>query len=215
MSYYPFYLDLEKKNCLIVGGGRVAYRKAVTFLECGACVKVVAPEIIEEIHLLQDETGCILLVNREFCTRDIEDMFLVVATTNDRELNQRIVDLCEQKKILVNDASVKNEKGIHFGSTIRRGPILIGISTMGKSPMLNTNIKKIMDEALPDYYSEVAKIMEKYRVAIQNRTSDQKVRNECYRQLMNLAINKKGNLCSDEVEKLMLKQIGGQVDGEN
>lgn len=76
MAYFPFYIDIENKKCLIAGGGEVAYRKAETVLLFAAEVMVTAPKICEELTLLSRDNQKLLLVQREFCEKDLEDIFL-------------------------------------------------------------------------------------------------------------------------------------------
>ena len=152
MSYYPFYMDLDGKTCLIVGGGKVAYRKAQTFLDFGASVVVIAPEILDALWGLQRHNSGLHIIDREFQEDDLDNIQIVVAATNQKDLNQRIMDLCESKRILGNNAGSRSKEGIHFGSTIRRGTITIGISTNGDSPALNAHLKATIENSLPEYY---------------------------------------------------------------
>lgn len=215
MSYYPFFIDLEGKKCLIVGGGKVAYRKAQLFLSCGAKVQVIAPVISAGIWKLVRNHSALVLSERVFAKEDIEDMDLVVAATNLEELNHQIMEWCEAQKILANNAGARSERGIHFGSVVRRGPILIGISTNGTSPALNAHIKSTIEDLLPEYYEKVAQSLDKYREYIYLKIDDQELRSRIFKELVLKSIQLEGNLCSEDVEKIMLEQTGGQVDGEN
>ena len=119
------------------------------------------------------------------------------------------------QKILSNNAGSRSTKGIHFGSVVRRGPILIGISTGGTSPALNAQMKSNIEEAIPEYYEKVAQSLDEYREYIYLKIGDQELRSRIFKQLVLKSIQLEGNLCSEDVEKIMLEQTGGQVDGEN
>ena len=215
MSYYPFYMDLDGKTCLIVGGGKVAYRKAQTFLDFGASVVVIAPEILDALWGLQRHNSGLHIIDREFQEDDLDNIQIVVAATNQKDLNQRIMDLCESKRILGNNAGSRSKEGIHFGSTIRRGTITIGISTNGDSPALNAHLKATIENSLPEYYEKIAQSMESHREGVIQMIDKQEDRSQVFRQMVQLAVRNKGNLCNEDVEKIMLEQTGGQVDGEN
>ena len=215
MGYYPFYMDLEGKNCLIVGGGKVAYRKVQLFLSYGANVQVIAPDISLDIQELGRNESCLLIVRRIFVAEDLKNVDLVIAATNQEDVNRHIMELCDAQKILANNAGSRSTQGIHFGSVIRRGPILIGISTNGTSPALNARIKSDIEELLPEYYEKVAQSLDQYRECVNLKIDDQELRSQIYKKLVYQSIQQEGNLCIEDVEKIMLEQTGGQVDGEN
>jgi precorrin-2 dehydrogenase / sirohydrochlorin ferrochelatase len=215
MGYYPFYMDLEGKNCLIVGGGKVAYRKVQLFLSYGANVQVIAPDISLDIQELGRNESCLLIVRRIFVAEDLKNVDLVIAATNQEDVNRHIMELCDAQKILANNAGSRSTQGIHFGSVIRRGPILIGISTNGTSPALNARIKSDIEELLPEYYEKVAQSLDQYREYVNLKIDDQELRSQIYKKLVYQSIQQEGNLCIEDVEKIMLEQTGGQVDGEN
>ena len=118
MAYFPFYIDIENKKCLIAGGGEVAYRKAEAVLLFGAEVMVTAPKICEELTLLSRDNQKLLLVQRKFCEKDLEDIFFVIAATDDRKVNDRIFRLCTEKQILVNVVDEKEQCSFFFFFTM-------------------------------------------------------------------------------------------------
>lgn len=155
MAYFPFYIDIENKKCLIAGGGEVAYRKAEAVLLFGANVTVTAPKICEELTMLSSENQKLLLVQREFCEKDLEDIFFVIAATDDRKVNDRIFELCTKKQILVNVVDEKDQCSFFFPSFVKRRDFVIGISSGGKSPALSKFIRKKLEELIPDYVGEI------------------------------------------------------------
>ena len=199
MGYYPFYMDLEGKNCLIVGGGKVAYRKVQLFLSYGANVQVIAPDISLDIQELGRNESCLLIVRRIFVAEDLKNVDLVIAATNQEDVNRHIMELCDAQKILANNAGSRSTQGIHFGSVIRRGPILIGISTNGTSPALNARIKSDIEELLPEYYEKVAQSLDQYREYVNLKIDDQELRSQIYKKLVYQSIQQEGNLCIEDV----------------
>lgn len=147
MSYFPFFVDIEDKQWLIVGGGPVALRKAQDLLPYGAIVRVVAPAMNQG---LKDMQGSVELVERSFAEQDLEGMDFVVAATSDPSLNSRISEECRRRRIPVNVVDVKGECSFIFPSIVREGPVTIGISTGGMSPVIARWLKKRIGDSLPE-----------------------------------------------------------------
>lgn len=127
-KFFPLFINLEGKKCLVVGAGKIAYRKAVTLLGVGASITVIGKEIAEEKFF---NLGNIELFQREFQKEDLEDKFLVCAATDNKELNLEIVKRCEEKNILVNNMTSKTEMNCRFAATIEKEDCHIGISAKG------------------------------------------------------------------------------------
>lgn len=132
-TFFPLFVDLSKKNILIVGGGKIAVRRVKTLLLFTKKMKIVTPKAEEELIRLakeQDLTICL----REFEEKDLEGMDLVLATTNDRDTNQMVVEHCREKGILVNTADCKEECDFYFPSIVKEDSVVIGINSSGTDP---------------------------------------------------------------------------------
>lgn len=145
MAYFPFFMDLEDKPGLVVGGGRVAARKIRALLPYGPRLTVCAPTLLPELESLPGLT----LRRDPFFPALLEDTFFVIAATDDREENRRIARLCQARSIPVNVADPGNESTFLFPALVRRGPLSIGISTSGTSPSAAHFLKKQIEELLP------------------------------------------------------------------
>lgn len=145
MKYYPIYLDLRERPCLVIGGGRVAERKTLSLLEAGADVSIVSPELSPKLRELS-VAGKITHRSGMFEDRDLTDTFLVIAATNSTEVNSRAARACKQKKILVNVAAPPGESTFIVPSVVDRGELLIAISTSGASPALSKKIRRELEE---------------------------------------------------------------------
>jgi siroheme synthase-like protein len=127
---FPAALILEGRNCLLVGGGRVAVRKAAKLAEAGAALTVVAPEIKAQIKALPGIT----LIERAFVPDDLNDAFLVFALTDDSALNRRIVELCREKKILCSAADSSWPDGdLILPASFNEDGLTVSVSTSGQS----------------------------------------------------------------------------------
>ncbi|MGL4946043.1 MAG: precorrin-2 dehydrogenase/sirohydrochlorin ferrochelatase family protein [Cetobacterium sp.] len=141
-SFFPLFVDLNNKSCLVVGGGNIALRKVKSLIDYGAKVSVVGLEILEEIENLDLESE-----KKAFQIEDLKDKFLVVAATNDDELNKIIVQHCEKNNILVNNITSKVDMSARFGAHIDTDEYQIAISAKG-NPKESVKLKKEFIEYL-------------------------------------------------------------------
>lgn len=131
--FFPVFLNIENKNCLVIGGGKVALRKINKLLKYKACITVVSKNIIEDIKRLSDKN--LKIIEHEFKEfKDIKYLkkfFLIIAATNDKELNENIAEICVKENILINNVSSKDNMNIRFGVSIEKEDYSIGISANG------------------------------------------------------------------------------------
>ena len=158
MRYYPVYLDVRDRTCLVVGGGAVGTRKTRTLLRAGARVKVVSPEVTADLETLADE-GRILLHRRPYTVEDLVDVFLVFGTTDDRELNRSISKDADRCGILCNIADQPDRGQFVLPSVVARGDLLISISTSGKSPALARRIRCRLENDYGDEYALMIELL--------------------------------------------------------
>ena len=144
--YYPAFLDLNDRYCVVVGGGTVAERKVVKLLASGARVSVVSPELTKQLALLKNDKK-IKHISRKYRSIDIEDAFVVVAATNSGVLNERIAKDSSDK--LVNVADRPELSSFIVPSVISRSPLLIAVSTSGVSPAMAMTIRRELERLYP------------------------------------------------------------------
>ncbi len=155
MAYKPYYtacLKVIDKPVLVAGGGEVARRKVASLSDCGARVTVTSPKLdsVLEYMAFQKE---IIWKERNFEPADIDDdMFLVIAATDDRETNKFIAKLCKSKDILCNVVDAPEECTFIVPSSIERGPLSISVSTSGISPTLAASIRQELEMAYGEEY---------------------------------------------------------------
>lgn len=153
MAHFPLFVDLQGKKCLVVGGGNVALRKARALLEYGASVIAVAPQFSKEFAAL---SGNIVFAAREFEPQDISGAALVCAATNDSDCNRLVHRLCAAQNIPINVADIPGLCTFCFPALVRRGDVVLGISTSGKSPALARALRERIDSLLPQALSDLA-----------------------------------------------------------
>jgi siroheme synthase-like protein len=134
--HYIACLDLDGRDCLVVGGGKVGHEKASGLLACGARVTVVAPEISDEVAALPVE-----LVRREYQSSDLEGRRLVIAATSVEALNRRVFVDAEARNLFCNVADVPELCSFILPAVHRRGPVVVAVSTGGASPALAQTLR--------------------------------------------------------------------------
>jgi uroporphyrin-III C-methyltransferase / precorrin-2 dehydrogenase / sirohydrochlorin ferrochelatase len=148
MSLFPIFLKLARRPCLLVGAGEIALQKIPSLLSAEARVRVIAPRVAPHIVALAEE-GRLELHRREFQPADLENTFLVVAATDNPEVNAAIYEEAVARNVLCNSVDDPPHCDFYFGSVVTRGDLQIAISTAGESPALAQRLRREIDEQLP------------------------------------------------------------------
>jgi len=157
MKYYPVFLDVRERSCMVVGGGQVAERKAIALFDAGANLTVVSPALTPALTELAVK-GKITHHPRTYEERDIAGAYLVIAATNDAAVNESVARACRKHSILVNAATSPDEGTFVVPSVVERGDLLIAISTCGDSPAL---ARKVREDLERTYGPEFGTFLEK------------------------------------------------------
>ncbi|MDF2503475.1 bifunctional precorrin-2 dehydrogenase/sirohydrochlorin ferrochelatase [Clostridium sp.] len=182
-KYYPIMLEVKNRKCGVIGGGKVAYRKIISLLECGANVIVISNEIIEDIRILVNEEK-IKYLNDNYNFNYISDLYLVYAATNDRIVNKEIYRRCSEKNILINVVDQPDICNFIVPSKVQRGDLTISVSTNGKSPMLSRKIRQDLEEIYDDRYEVFLDIMGEVRKKAFKVLKDNKKRSKFYKTIV-------------------------------
>jgi len=158
-GYYLMALDVEGKKCVVAGGGKVAARKALRLLEAGAQVVMVSVEFEGEILNLPD----VHLKRKEYETDDLEGALLVIAATGDPEVNAKISRDARARGILVNVADEPKLSDFTVPAVMRRGNLLIGVSTSGASPAVASSIKEELEKQFGEQYGVYLEVIGELR----------------------------------------------------
>ncbi len=162
---FPIFVKLNQIDTLLVGGGKVALEKfqALISNDEGLKLTIVTREIIPEFkELLQNYTQ-IQLHMRPFRPDDLTDKQLVIAATNNMELNEQLSNLTGQNNILFNAADKPELCDFYLGSIVKKGDLKIAISTNGKSPTIAKRVKELLNDLLPEEIDETLSLMSAYR----------------------------------------------------
>jgi siroheme synthase-like protein len=155
---------------VVVGGGTIALRKAQGLVASGAVVTVVSPEFASGFAAgFGDGAGDVDLVRRVYRPADLEGAWLVVAATNDPVVQQQIYDEAERAGIWVNSVDDPDRCSFILPAVERRGPVIIAVSTQGRSPSLAGQLRDHIAARLPDGLAEIAETVSAQRLAVQLR----------------------------------------------
>jgi len=159
VNYYPIFLKVENRPCLVVGGGEVGARKVQTLLSCGASVVVD-------------------LVGNHYEEKQLERCSLVIAATDDLELNCRIAKDAGKRGLLCNVVDYPQEGNFILPALIQRGALTLAISTSGKSPALARQIREDLEQRFGPEYAEVLEIMGAVRSRLLRESQDSRANKE-------------------------------------
>lgn len=162
MGYFPFFMELDRQEGLIVGGGAVALRKVQKLLPYGPHLTVAAPELLPE---LSDIPGLNLL-RRPFGPDLLEGKFFVIAATDDLALNRCVAAACRQRRIPVNAVDDREACTFLFPALIKQGDLSVGISTGGTSPSAAVYLKEQISALLPAGFGELLAELDALRPAV-------------------------------------------------
>ena len=161
---YPIFLKAHELEFLIVGGGYVALEKMEFLFKSSpqANVTLVAPFIRKEtLNFIKDKP--VKVIKRKFCLKDLHRKKIVIATTDNPQINRKVKEACNRRQILANVADTPELCDFYMGGIVTKGNLKIGISTNGKSPTLAKRIRQFLESILPDEIDELLDTLRNYR----------------------------------------------------
>ncbi len=161
MKYYPVCLDIKQRNCLVVGGGSVGFRKALGLEKCGARVKVVSLEFSPQFNARQSRG--IQLESRAYQKTDLEGMFLVFAATDNAGLNRKVMDDAKAHGVLCCLADRPEDSDFILPAVVEQGDLVLSVSTSGASPALARKIKQDISRMFGPEYAVFLRLMKQIR----------------------------------------------------
>lgn len=183
--FYPVNLNLDNMEIIIVGGGKVALRKCMNFLEFGKSVTVLAPDFDSRFLELGNKVD---LINDIFKEEYIDKFDIVVAAIDDKEVNEEIACICRKKSKLINVVDSRDLSDFTVSSYVKRGDLLIGISTGGKIPALSAKIRRDLEEIYDESFAEYVDLLGELREKIIKKYEDKTERKEVLKALVKLDI---------------------------
>lgn len=167
--YYPIYLDLSDRLCLVVGGGTVAERRVGGLQEAGAAVRVISPTLTPPLQA-QAEHGTLQYRPGPYEPSALVGVVLVVAATDSKQVNARVIADARAARIPVNAADAPEDGDYIVPSVVRRGELCVSISTGGANPMLAARLAAEMETRFGPEYGAYVELLGQMRVYIKSKT---------------------------------------------
>jgi uroporphyrin-III C-methyltransferase/precorrin-2 dehydrogenase/sirohydrochlorin ferrochelatase len=168
MNTFPLFFKLDNRKVLIVGGGDVALRKADLLSRAGAAITIIAPSICDELHaLLSDEKHTLIYEN--YNKKYMQGARVIIAGTDDEALNHQIHADATALNIPVNVVDTPHLCDFIFPAIVDRNPIVIGISSNGKTPVLARLLRARLETLIPQGYGKLAKLAGEFRSEVKNK----------------------------------------------
>ncbi|WP_165972107.1 precorrin-2 dehydrogenase/sirohydrochlorin ferrochelatase family protein [Paenibacillus piri] len=189
--YYPLMLDMKGKNCVIVGGGTVAQRKAEALLEAGAEVTLISPSFTAQLEqrALSGEMPPRLIRERyRPGMPELGEAFLVFAATDVTEINSAVRLEAESLGKLVTVANDAAGSGFIVPAVVRRGKLVIAVSTEGASPGTARKVKRELEQMFGDEYETYLELLQQLRVLVQSIVGDTAERQAIFRAILDLEL---------------------------
>lgn len=188
MTLFPFFEDIEGKDILIVGGGRIALEKYEKLKMFTNRISIVAKESVltgDFVHI------------KSFEDSDLEGADICIVATSDRELNKHIAMICKEKNISVNVVDDRELCSFIFPSLVKKGDLCIGISTAGASPLYSKYLREDIEKRIPDNIEDILDRMNHFRQIVPDYVEEQRTRKKVYKEI--LASLLEDESCSDEM----------------
>lgn len=210
-KYFPVMLDITDKKCIIIGGGKVAFRKTKSLLEYNSEIILISKYLCKDLEDLLKNSS-IVYVPRNYEYGDLKDAFLVFAATDDKEINAKIQQEAENAGILANIVDLPEKCSFIVPSKVESGDLTISVSTNGKSPMLTKKIRQDLEKIYDVYYGQFVDILGDFRQKSIDAIKDAKDRENFFEEVVSsdfLEKIKAGNLeqVSFEINKIFENYI--------
>lgn len=202
MSYFPFFMEIKDKECLVVGGGMVALRKIEKLLPFGVQITVVSPAFCPEI----EELDGLRRIRRNFEKTDIEGMLFVIGATDDEGVNGEISALCRERNIPVNIVDNPKKCTFFFPALVKQGEFVAGFSTGGGSPLAARYIRKRVEDTIPAGFDRVVDVLSSVREQVKAEIPDIRKREKAFKEIFALALAKEGRVTAAEISEIIRKE---------
>ena len=167
-TFYPVFLNLNGRRCVVVGGGQIAEGKVLKLLDSGAKITVISPDATQGLRNAADR-GDVELKLRKYQAGDLEGAFLVIAATNDRPVNQEIFEEAESLGVLLNAVDDPARCSFIAPSIVERGPVTLAISTGGASPALARKLRETLSDSPALEWADLAGVLSRARKQVKKQ----------------------------------------------
>ena len=182
-AYYPLFADLHGRRCVVVGGGVVAQRKVTTLLDYGAAITVVSPTATTRL-LAYARRGRVRYLARAFRPADLRGAWLVYAATDDQRINESVYRTASRLRIFTNVVDQKPLCSFIAPAIVKRGDLVIAISTGGMSPAVAKRLRRELTAYVGADYARMLKLLGGLREAAKSRLPSSQARKRYFDRLV-------------------------------
>jgi precorrin-2 dehydrogenase/sirohydrochlorin ferrochelatase len=178
------FTDLTGRVCLVVGGGRIAEGRTRLLAAHGAVLRLVTPELSDGLADMVAHGQVAELRQREYQPDDLNGVFLALAATNRRNINQQIAQNAHTRGILCNVVDDPRASDVHIPALVQRGELTLAISTGGASPVVTADVRRTLQELFGPEWGELLGLLGDLRAATKQRYPDPATRADAVRGLL-------------------------------
>ena len=168
MEFLPLFLNIRGQYCVIVGGGEVALRKATLLIKAKANLTLVSPQFVSQLQDFSKEGKC-KLVQEEFTPEQLEGARIVIAATDNEKVNARVANAANKKNLPVNVVDQPKLCSFIMPSIVDRSPVVVAISSSGRSPILTRKIKELNESLISNREGQLAELLGTYRGKVREK----------------------------------------------
>ena len=208
MSEYPAMIRLKGKKVTVIGGGKVAERKIDSLLQAGGSVVVISPDVTDQIKQWSQDMK-LTWISKGFDPKDVTDAFIVIAATNNREINKKVCQSVNEHQ-LINIVDHPEKSNFIVPSTFRQGQLTIAISTSGASPGLAKKIKRDLANQYDASYGNYLDFLKSCREIVKQQVKSSEDRKRIFEQLLTdefLKLTQRGEFAERKNRFLSLMQV--------
>ena len=180
MADFPLFIKMDGRKVMVIGGGSVALRKIRILTDYGADIRIISGEVRDELKMLA-EAGR-LEWQTENHLPELDEAFLVICASNDETVNVMAADYCQKRHILVDCAKPGENSDCVFPSVVRRGNVVVGISTSGGVPALTKHLREKIEAVIPEWYGDFEGTLRDKRRQLKQSDLSQAERRQSLRQ---------------------------------
>lgn len=206
MAYFPMFIELKDSPCLIVGGGKIAERKLHVLMDFEADITILAPEFTEEIIRISEDSEVtnVKIIKNEYNNSYLDKMKLVIAATDDKELNSVIAADCKERNIQVNAVDQIDDCTFIFPSYLKKGDVVAAFSSGGNSPVITQYLKQQNNDILTDNIGDIAAFLGAIRQLVKQKVVGESNRKKVYQELLKIGLDNDRVPTSEEVTDIII-----------
>ncbi len=211
MRYYPVFLRVAGRRCVVIGGGSVAEQKVRSLIKAGARVTVVSPKITANLHTLS-AGHTITCRQRAYKREDLAGCVLAIAATNDEEIQRRVVRDAAAARVWLNVVDRPEHCDFIVPAVVEQGDLVIATSTGGASPALAKRIRHDLQQRFGPEYADALRLLRRLRRRLNGRVEDPAERRRIFSALANspLLDYLRGRQ-TGAIDRLLAETVGGEV----